>query len=90
MVSICVKDSGGPYHYDFTNELIQTAKENGIRYAADVYPAYGSDAGALLRAGNDARCALIGTGVFASHGYERTHVQGIENTCRLIAAYLQK
>lgn len=90
MVSICVKDSGGPYDYDFTGELIAAAKAGGVAYAADVYPAYGSDAGAALRAGNDVRFALIGPGVFASHGYERTHVLGIENTCKLIQAYLAK
>jgi len=89
MVSICVKDSSGPYHYEMTNELIATAKANDIAYAADVYPSYGSDAGAALRAGNDVRYALIGTGVFASHGYERTHVLGIENTCLLIEKYLE-
>ena len=89
MVSICVKDSSGPFHYEFTNELIAVAKANGIRYAADVYPAYSSDAAAALGAGNDLRFALIGTGVFASHGYERTHVLGIENTCLLIEKYLE-
>ncbi len=86
MVSICVKDSAGPYHYGFTSELIALAKAKGIRYAADVYPSYSSDTATALRAGNDCRYALIGTGVFASHGYERTHVQGIENTCKLIQA----
>ena len=90
MVSICVKDSSGPYHYEMTGELIALAKGQGISYAADVYPSYGSDAGTALRAGNDLRYALIGTGVFASHGYERTHVKGIENTCKLISAYIQK
>ncbi len=90
MVSICVKDSGGPYHYEMTGELIAIAKEKGIAYAADVYPHYGSDTGTALEAGNDIRYALIGTGVFASHGYERTHVKGIENTCKLILAYLEK
>ena len=90
MVSICVKDSSGPFHYEFTCELIETAKRNGIQYAADVYPSYSSDAAAALRAGNDVRYALIGTGVFASHGYERTHVKGIENTCNLIVKYLDR
>ena len=90
MVSICVKDSAGPYHYGFTNELIALAKEKGIHYAADVYPSYSSDTATALRAGNDCRFALIGTGVFASHGYERTHVQGVENTCRLILSVLEK
>lgn len=90
MVSICVKDSAGPYDYDFTGELIAVAKEQGIAYAADVYPSYSSDAAPALKAGNDVRFALIGPGVFASHGYERTHVKGIENTCRLILSYLDR
>lgn len=84
MVSICVKDSAGPYHYEFTSELIAAAKANGIGYAADVYPSYSSDSATALKAGNDVRFALIGPGVFASHGYERTHVKGIDNTCKLL------
>lgn len=90
MVSICVKDSSGPYHYEMTNELIALAKAQGIGYAADVYPSYSSDTGTALRAGNDLRYALIGTGVFASHGYERTHVKGIENVCKLLCGYVQQ
>ena len=85
-VSICVKDSSGPYDYEMTGELIALARANGIDYAVDVYPAYGSDAGAALRAGHDVRFALIGAGVYASHGYERSHRKGVENTLRLIEA----
>ena len=84
MVSICVKDSAGPYHYEFTSELIAAAKANNIDYAADVYPSYSSDSATALKAGNDVRFALIGPGVFASHGYERTHEKGVENTCKLL------
>ena len=87
-VSICVKDSGGPYHYDVVRKLIATAKANGISYAADVYPHYGSDADAAMSAGADAKHGLIGPGVYASHGYERSHVDAVENTLRLLAAYL--
>ena len=90
MVSICVKDSGGAYNYDLVSDLIAIAKENELRYAADVYPSYGSDAGASLRSGNDVRHACIGPGVFASHGYERTHLLGIENTEKLLKAYITK
>ena len=85
-VSICAKDSSGPYDYEMTGELIALAKSNGIDYAVDVYPAYGSDAAAALRAGRDVRFALIGAGVYASHGYERSHRKGVENTLRLIEA----
>lgn len=89
MVSICCKDSSGPYSYEMTSRLIELAERDGLRYVADIYPHYGSDAGAALRAGLEARHALIGPGVFASHGYERTHRSGIENTLRLLCAYVQ-
>ena len=87
-VSICAKDSGGPYNYDVVKTQIRLAKENGIDFAVDIYPHYGSDVEATLKAGNDIRHGLIGPGVFASHGYERSHVDGVENTFRLIKAYL--
>jgi putative aminopeptidase FrvX len=87
-VSICAKDSGGPYDYDMTSKLIELAKANNISYAVDIYPFYSSDATASLRAGNDIKAALIGTGVAASHGMERTHKHGLENTFKLILGYL--
>lgn len=86
-VSICVKDSHGPYNYDLTNELIFVAKEQKLDYALDVYPYYGSDADAALDAGYDLRHALIGAGVYASHGYERSHINGAENTLKLIEGF---
>ncbi len=89
MVSICAKDSRGPYNYELTSRLIELAEENGLRYAVDIYPAYGSDADAALSAGYDLRHALIGPGVFASHGYERGHLDGLENTYRLLTAFVQ-
>lgn len=87
-VSICAKDSGGPYDFDVTNKLIEVAEREKINYALDIYPYYGSDVEATLRAGYDLRHGLIGPGVFASHSYERTHKLGIENTLRLLIAYL--
>lgn len=87
-VSICVKDSMGAYDYDMTKRLMEIAKENSIDYAADIYPMYFSDAMAALKAGYDTRCALIGPGVCASHGMERTHLKGIENTFNLILKYI--
>ena len=83
-VSICVKDSHGPYNYDLTGELIETAKRLRLDYELDVYPYYGSDADAALDAGYDLRHGLIGAGVYASHGYERSHVKGAENTIKLV------
>ena len=87
-VSIAAKDSGGPYDYELTSKLITLAKENGIAYAVDIFPFYGSDVGAALRAGVDLKGALIGSGVAASHGMERTHLEGIENTMGLLLCYL--
>jgi len=87
-VSICAKDSTGPYDYELTSKLIALAKEAQLNYAVDVYPMYGSDVSAALHAGNDIRGALIGPGVAASHGMERTHWDGVENTIKLLLAYL--
>ena len=88
MVSICAKDSGGPYNYDLVTELSELAKANGLAYAIDVYPHYGSDVEATLRGGFDIRHGLIGPGVYASHNYERSHVDGVKNTFELLKAYL--
>jgi putative aminopeptidase FrvX len=88
-VSICAKDSGGPYDYEVTSQLISLAKQEKLNFAVDIYPRYGSDAGASLRAGYDLRHGLIGPGIFASHGYERTHRESIDNTLKLLLAYLQ-
>ncbi len=89
-VSICAKDARGPYNYDATAKLEKLARENGLDYAVDVYLNYGSDAGAAVDAGYDVRHALIGPGVYASHGYERSHLKGAENTLKLLALYLGK
>ena len=83
-VSICVKDSAGPYNYELTGELIDAAKRLKLDYALDVYPYYGSDADAALEAGYDLRHGLIGAGVYASHGYERSHIKGAQNTLKLV------
>ena len=87
-VSICAKDSSGPYDYDFTSKLIQLAKSNALNYAVDIYPQYGSDVSAALRAGNNIKGALIGPGVHASHGMERTHFEALTNTMKLVYYYL--
>ncbi|MBQ9949405.1 MAG: M42 family metallopeptidase [Clostridia bacterium] len=86
-VSICAKDSSGPSDYGVTTALIKAALEAGVDYAVDVYPYYGSDADAALHAGANLRHSLIGSGVYASHGYERTHLDGVRNTLSLIKAY---
>lgn len=88
-VSICAKDSSGPYDYELTNKLIQLAKENNLKYAVDIYPFYGSDVSASLRAGHDVRGGLIGPGVSASHGMERSHYESVYNTMMLISLYIK-
>jgi putative aminopeptidase FrvX len=88
--SICAKDSSGPYDYDFRKILVELAEANKIPYKLDVYPFYGSDGSAALRAGNDFRVGLIGPGVAASHGVERTHKKGIIATIDLCKAYINK
>ena len=87
-VSICAKDSGGPYSYEVVGKLIAAAKKMEADYAVDVYPPYGSDVEAALRAGFDIRHGLIGPGVYASHGYERSHMDGVYNTLKVLCGYL--
>ena len=88
-VSICAKDSGGPYSYEVVGKLIDAAKRTEADYAVDVYPYYGSDVEATLRSGVDIRHGLIGAGVYASHGYERSHIDGVYNTLKVLCGYLE-
>jgi putative aminopeptidase FrvX len=88
-VSICAKDSSGPYHYGLRKHLVRLADENGLNYQVDIYPYYGSDASAAMRAGYDIVHGLIGPGVDASHSHERTHKEALDNTAKLVLAYLQ-
>lgn len=90
MVSICAKDSGGPYNYDLITALSNLAEEKELDYAIDVYPHYGSDVETTLRAGYDIRHGLIGPGVYASHNYERSHMDGVRNTFELLKAYVTR
>lgn len=89
-VSICAKDSGGPYNYDLVSELAGIATELELGYAIDVYPHYGSDVEATLTAGYDIRHGLVGPGVYASHNYERSHTDGVRNTYELLRAYVTR
>ena len=90
MVSICAKDSGGPYNYDLITELSNIAKEEQLDYAIDVYPHYGSDVEATLHAGYDICHGLIGPGVYASHNYEHSHLDGVKNTFLLLTTYITR
>lgn len=87
-VSICAKDSGGPYSYDVVGKLIDAAKKENADYTVDVYPRYGSDVEATLKAGYDIQHGLIGSGVYASHGYERSHINGVWNSISVLKGYL--
>lgn len=86
--TLCVKDSGGPYHHGLSQHLRKLADENGIPYKVDIYPYYGSDGEAYWRAGGDVAVALIGPGVDASHNYERTHTEALIATTNWLLAYL--
>jgi putative aminopeptidase FrvX len=87
-VSICAKDSSGPYHYELTQHLVKLAKDTSIPYKLDIYPYYGSDASAAIRAGFDVRHALFGPGIESSHAYERTHLDSLKATADLLSAYV--
>ncbi len=86
--TLCVKDSGGPYHHGLTQRLRKLAEEHEIAFKVDIYPFYGSDGEAFWRAGGDVAVALIGPGVDASHNYERTHTEGLNATTQWVVAYL--
>ena len=74
-VSICAKDSRGPYNYDVVTGLIKAAKDAELDFAVDVYPYYGSDADVALTAGYDVRHGLIGakTYTFDNGSFTRNH-----------------
>lgn len=89
-VAICAKDSSGPYNYDVTTELIRLSETLDLNYAVAIYPFYSSDASAALFAGANMKHGLIGPGVSASHGYERVHKEGLEETFKLLKAYISQ
>jgi putative aminopeptidase FrvX len=86
--TLCIKDSGGPYHEGLNKKLRAIAEKNSIPYKTDVYPFYGSDGEAFWRAGGDVAMSLIGPGIDASHNYERAHIDGLNATTNWIMAYL--
>ncbi len=88
-VSICVKDSSGPYHYGLRKRLVELCEKHSIRYKLDIYPYYGSDASAAIKAGHDIVHGLIGPGIDASHAFERTHQTSLEHTAELLYRYVQ-
>ncbi|WP_214874512.1 M42 family metallopeptidase [Exiguobacterium sp. CH10] len=87
-VSICAKDSSGPYDINLRRKFTSLCKTHDIAYKVDIYPYYGSDASAAIRAGYDVKHALIGPGIESSHSYERTHVTSMEATRELLNRYV--
>lgn len=88
-VSICVKDGSGPYNYELRNNLVNLCNKNKIEYKLDIYPRYSSDASSAMRAGYDVKHALFGAGIESSHSYERTHIDSIEATAKLVEVYIK-
>ena len=86
-VTICAKDAHGPYDYALRRRLARQAEKAGCSYAEDVFTVYSSDAHAAERGGNNVAAALIGMGTYCTHGMERTHLEGLTNTVRLLLAY---
>lgn len=86
--TLCVKDSGGPYHHELSNKLRALANQHDIPFKTDIYPHYNSDGEAFWRAGGDVAVALIGPGVDASHNYERTHTNALLAVTQWLLAYL--
>lgn len=90
-VSIFAKDSRFPYHREMKDELIEVAQKLNLNYCVDVFtPHYGSDGDGSVMAGYDIRHACIGPGTHNSHGYERTHKEGLLNTYKLAMGYILK
>ncbi|HEX2621776.1 MAG TPA: M42 family metallopeptidase [Phototrophicaceae bacterium] len=89
-VSICVKDGGGPYHFDMNNKLRRLSEANNIAFKTDIYVYYSSDGTAFWRAGGDAKVGLAGPGIAASHSYERTHKDSLLHSTHLLARYMME
>ena len=87
-VTICAKDASMPYDHSLTNRLIAAAERAGCGYAVDLFYRYGSDASQAVKGGNNVRAAAFGMGVYSSHGVERAHMEGIENTVKLMLSYV--
>ena len=86
--TLCARDADGPYDLKMRRRLKRLAQTNDIDLVVDTFPEYCSDGDALWKSGADARVALIGPGVDATHGIERTHLDGLIATTSLVVAYL--
>lgn len=88
-VTVAMQDLHGPFDYHLSRRLLAMGDRFGIEVNRDVFRFYRSDVASALEAGVETRAALIGFGVDATHGHERTHLDSIEATARLLALYLQ-
>ncbi|MBT8226947.1 MAG: osmoprotectant NAGGN system M42 family peptidase [Dactylosporangium sp.] len=87
--TIAMADGTGPFDYHLTRRLASLATGYGIDAVRDVFDYYRSDVAAAVEAGAHARVALLGFGVDATHGHERTHLDGLRNVAQLLCLYLQ-
>jgi len=88
-VTVCIKDSSGPFDYHLTHLLIELCQRHKILHQRDVFKYYRCDAASAIEAGNDLRTALTCFGLDASHGYERTHLDSLESLAQLMTVYMQ-
>ena len=64
----------------------------GSRFCLFTHHFFGDDRHYLVMAaataGGTVGHGLIGAGVYASHGYERSHIDGVYNTLKVLSGYL--
>lgn len=82
------KDASGPHSAELLAQLETLAAEADIPLVRDVFRYYHSDCSSVLKAGYDTRTALLGFGTESTHGYERTHIDGLLAVTRLLMAWL--
>ncbi len=87
--SLVMMDQSGPFDYHLNKKLTELCIQNNIVYKKDLFEFYRSDSASAIEAGSDIRTALVGFGVDASHGYERTHIDTLTQTQALILAYME-
>ncbi|WP_370327864.1 osmoprotectant NAGGN system M42 family peptidase [Euzebya sp.] len=88
-VNVAMHDMSGPFDYHLTRRMTAMCNHLGIPHTRDLFTYYRSDIAAALEAGAEMRAALIGFGTDATHGWERTHLDGLERIAQLVAGYLQ-
>ncbi len=88
-VTVCLKDSSGPFDYHLTHKLLDICEEHDIRHKRDVFKYYRCDSASAIEAGNDIRTALVCFGTDATHGYERCHEKSLIALGELLGFYLQ-